>query len=334
MNSGGNNSDRALSMFDIIPFLYAKKRKILLYTLCLTAITAIIVSFLPNIYISKASILPTEDTENIDYKFYAAWVAGTVYDVDLNSSMLYPKIMKSNRILDELIETEYRFKQNDSEIILTIPEYFDENNRETLRRQLSKVITIDMDRETKVITLFSTTKYPGFSQVLLNELLSRLDNFLIEINRSIAGEKAEYLEEETSLRMVELEKAEKRLEDFRTVNRDWDNSTDPQLLRLQSELQREIEMISQAYVSLREQLNAARAEINSDLSSVKLLDYPSLPSLKTSPRRIISTIIIGIVSFLLASLFTLYADSFKRWSGHNFKSLIAEVKNEKSPVQY
>ncbi len=77
MNIAVKNKIGPISLFDIIRLLYSRKTKILFYTICLTAVTAIIVSFLPNIYISKAVIFPTEDTENIDYKFYAAWVAGS-----------------------------------------------------------------------------------------------------------------------------------------------------------------------------------------------------------------------------------------------------------------
>ena len=63
---------------------------------------------------------------------------------------------------------------------------------------------------------------------------------------------------------------------------------------------RNIEINSQTYLLLREQYEMARLTAQKDVPIVRILDMPSLPTLKSSPRRTIIIILSGMVAFILS----------------------------------
>ena len=156
------------------------------------------------------------------------------------------------------------------------------------------------------------TKYPEFSQKILQQTLAELENYNLNVRSSQAKESERYLAREMKLRAAELEASEERLEEFQKANQDWYVSTDPEILITLSRLKRDIEINSTTYSLLREQYELARLNAQKDVPIVQVLDTPSLPTLKSSPRRVITIILAGMVAFILSFGFFIVINAFKK----------------------
>ncbi|MCP4704393.1 MAG: hypothetical protein GY865_07265, partial [candidate division Zixibacteria bacterium] len=136
----------------------------------------------------------------------------------------------------------------------------------------------------------------------------------LNIRRSNAKESELYLERELNDRAEILAESEKALEEFQKVNRDWYVSNDPEILMNLARHKRNIEINSQTYLLLREQYEMARLTVQKDVPIVRILDQPSLPTLKSSPRRSLIIILSGMATFILVFGFIVISNAFKKAS--------------------
>jgi uncharacterized protein involved in exopolysaccharide biosynthesis len=229
-----------------------------------------------------------------------------------NSSQLFPSILRSNQVKDPLLKKEFKFEDDGEAMILTFPEYLGDDNPDRLRKALDEITEINMDKKTGVIRLAVETEYPAFSQAVLKEMIAELENFNLYKRHSQAKNRERYLAREMAVREQELKEAETKLEEFQAVNRDWEMSSDPELLRIMMQMKRDIEIKSKAYLFLREQYEIAKLEVQKDLPVVVLLDEPSLPTQKSSPHRVVMILFAGIIAFVLTFLGVFAADSVRR----------------------
>ena len=93
-------------------------------------------------------------------------------------------------------------------------------------------------------------------------------------------------------------------------------------------LKRDIEINSQTYLLLREQYEMARLTAQKDVPIVRILDMPSLPTLKSSPRRTIIIILSGMVAFILSFGFIIISDAFKRVSDQSTQESLGTLGDD------
>ena len=259
-------------------------------------LTLIIVLIMPNQYRSEASILPTGKQDNLSALKMLAGFTGAGMDMDENSSALFPEVLISNQVRNAIIAHRYSVDFGDGPRKITLKEYFDLEKPERLREALDEITQVESDDETGIIYISITTENPEFSQQILTQTLAELENYNLNIRRSNAKESELYLERELNDQTEKLAESEKALEDFQKANRDWYGSSDPEILMNLGRLKRDIEINSQTYLLLREQYEMARLTAQKDVPIVRILDRPSLPTLKSSPRRTIIIILCGMVA--------------------------------------
>ncbi|HHI03369.1 MAG TPA: hypothetical protein ENL22_07605, partial [candidate division Zixibacteria bacterium] len=143
-----------------------------------------------------------------------------------------------------------------------------------------------------------------------------------------AKESELYLERELKERAEILAESEKALEDFQKANQDWYGSSDPEILMNLGRLKRDIEINSQTYLLLREQYEIARLTAQKDVPIVRILDMPSLPTIKSSPRRAIIIILSGMVAFILSFGFIIISDAFKRASDQSTRESFSSLGDD------
>lgn len=274
----------------------------------------VIVLIMPNHYRSDASILPTGKQDNLSTLKMLAGFSGGGMDMDENSSALFPEVLVSNQVRDAIILHQYAVDFGDGPEKMTLEKYFDLEKPERLRDALDELTQIRSDDETGIIYISVTTKDPKFSQQILRQTLAELENYNLNIRRSNAKESELYLERELRNQAEILAESETALEDFQKANRDWYASSDPEILMNLGRLKRDIEINSQTYLLLREQYEMARLTAQKDVPIVRILDQPSLPTLKSSPRRSIIIILSGMIAFILTFGFIVVSDTFKRAS--------------------
>ncbi len=287
-------------------------RRISGLVLAVMFLTAIIVFLIPNKYRSDASILPTGTQDNLSALKMLAGFSGAGLDMDENSSALYPNILRSNRLRDAIIEHKYIIGDEPDQDTLTLKEYFDDDKPERLREALGDLTRVEVDAETGIIYISVTTTDPNFSRQILAQTLFELENYNLNIRKSQAKESELYLERELSNQEEILAESEDSLLSFQKINMDWYGTSDPEILMILGRLKQDIEINAQTYAFLREQYEMARLTAQKDVPIVRVLDSPSLPTMKCSPLRVITIILAGMVTFVLSFGFIIISDSYKR----------------------
>jgi len=300
-----------LNLPEIIRLLFQKKKLIAGSVLAVMVLTAVVVLLIPNKFQSKASILPSGKVDKMaELKSLAGLDA--FMSQDENSSELFPNILNSRTVFDAVLAKEYSFVHDNRVIDLRLDEYFDQSNPEKLRRELSGITAFSMDKKTGVISMAVETKYPRLSKTILATYLEELESFNLHKRRSRAKDNVRYLERESAVRELELTSAEEKLADYQMVNRDWDISTDPEILKNLMRFKRDVEIKSTAYLMVLQQYEMAKLEARKDIPIVRILDHPSLPTLKSGPHRMIITFLTGFLTFFLVVFGIIASDTAEK----------------------
>jgi uncharacterized protein involved in exopolysaccharide biosynthesis len=305
------------------------RRKTIFYVVAATMLlTAIVLFLIPNKYQSVATILPTG---NNDQMFDLKALAGldNLISQDDNSSELFPVILRSQAVQDPVLTREYNFVHDDDTMIVNLTDYFGQDNPDKLRMALTYATSINSDKKTGVISVAVETKYPELSQMVLGAYLYELDDFNQHKQRTRAGENARYLETQTANAKKELEDSENRLQEFESVNRDWETSGDPETIVLLGRLKREAEIKSQTYLFLCQQYEAAKLDAQKNLPVVRVLDEPTLPTVKASPMRMVILILFSMMAFFGATALVIITESFrkeKKIPGNNLEIVQNDLK--------
>jgi uncharacterized protein involved in exopolysaccharide biosynthesis len=319
-----------ISLFELARLLI-RKRMILTVTVgAVMMLTAVIMFLIPNKYMSTASILPSGKNDKLSALKELTGMGNFPSISEDNSSLLFPEILKSNQIKEGVFAKEYTFTHDSQPKSLSLKEYFGEDNPELLNQEFDKITSVYMEKKTGLIKISVETEYPELSQAVLSQMLTELDNFNLYKRRSQARNNERYLARELAGRDTELKAAEEKLEEFQNVNRDWDNSSDPEIQKTIMQLKRDIEIKTRAYLFLQEQHELAKLDAQKDVPVVILLDTPSLPILKSGPPRTLSIILSGIAAFFAAFFYLFIADSLRRnrnnVSSQEWQSLGSDLK--------
>ena len=324
-----NNSDIQINIIQLAKLISLNRKLITYAVLLFMALTTLIVFLIPNKYESTASVLPSGKIDTFSMLQDIAASAGYGYNADENSSALFPTILTSNQIRDAVLQKEYIIDHNSQDMRIRPDDYFGTDNPDRLREKLGGITSINMDKKTGVIRIAVETRYPEFSQAILGQYLAELDSFNLYKRRSSAKENARYLEKELALREIELKAAEDSLEAYQMVNQSWDASTNAEILKALTQFQRDIEIKSKTYVFLREQYEIARLDARKDVPVVRVLDFPSLPTLKSGPHRVRTILLSGFAAFVLASLVIIAIDAFGRTAPAEYRTSMPVINRTK-----
>jgi uncharacterized protein involved in exopolysaccharide biosynthesis len=307
-----------------------RRRKVIFYAVAATIfLSAAILILIPNRYQSVATILPSG---NNDKMFDLKAMAGldNLIAQDDNSSELFPVILRSQAIIDPVLEKKYTFIDDDDTLAVTLSDYFGQKNQDKLRRALTYATSINSDKKTGVITVGVETEYPGLSRMILATYLSELDNFNQYKQRTRAGENARYLERQTTGAKKDLEEAENRLQEFQSVNRDWESTGDPETITMLGRLKREMEIKSETYLYLCQQYEIAKLDAQKNIPVVRVLDEPTLPVEKSGPMRLTILILMTAMAFFGTVAYVIISESIRTEMKTPGNNLMAMQENLRS----
>ena len=315
----GKGSDPAISVFDIGSLLVRRAKFI---GVCLAATlvpSLLILLLLPNQYQSTATILPSNPTSQLSS--LSAMVGLTTPQLqDESSSELYPEILRSRQITEAVARELYRFTENGKQNDMTLAEYFGESNADKLHDRLVNITAVSASKVTGTISVSVETQYPELSQAVLNKYLSELEHYNLVSRKSKAKEVEQYLARELAKRKQELLAMQDSLKSFQEANLNWNETSNPYLLRELATLQREVTIKEQAYAYLSQEYEASKLKVQMDTPIVRVLDKPNLPLVKSSPHRLQDLVVIALAT-LLASLFGIaIAENLKRRASHAERS--------------
>ena len=291
----------SLSAVELFRLVQRKRRTILLATVGVALITAAIVFLIPNTYESEASLLPSGAQDKMaDLKRLAGF--GSLSAADENSSELFPEILRSRVIQDNVMAKRYSFAHDARSHTLKLADYFDQDNPDKLRAAINHITYISLDKKTGVIDIAVETEYPELSKAVLEAYLEELESFNLHTRRSAARDNATYLGRQIEQTRQEMAQAENELESYQEANRNWLEGSSPDLLNTIARLQREVEIQNRKYLYLTQEYEIAKLATQKDVPIVRILDSPSLPVEKTSPKRALIILAMGVVAFLSTCL--------------------------------
>jgi uncharacterized protein involved in exopolysaccharide biosynthesis len=150
------------------------------------------------------------------------------------------------------------------------------------------------------------------SQGIAQEYLNELEKYNMYKRRSQGKLNADYLNRQLQEQNVQLATAEDNLEQFQAENRDWAATTNPEIVKGIARLQREIEVRSSAVLFLNQQHEIAKFDAQKDIPIVQVLDAPSVPTVKSGPKRLVWVLFAGLATLFVMGSLILLATVFNR----------------------
>lgn len=284
-------------VFELARLLIKKRKLIVTFTLGVALATTSVLFLIPNRFESRATILPSGQTDKFSELKNLTGLGMAA--ADENSSEIFPSIIESDLVKSALMDKTFSFKEAGAVKTLTLSEYFDEDNPDKLSARLDKITSVNRNKKTGIITLTAETKYAGLSQEILKTYLTELENFNLHKRRSRGKENAGYLSRQVEQKIQKLSAAEKELEEFRSLNRNWASSSNPMILSNLGRLERDVQVATGVYLYLTKELEAAKLDAQKDVPIVRILDRPSLPTIKSGPKRLLTTAVGTLMAFLI-----------------------------------
>lgn len=277
-------------LFDVAGSLLRHKRLITVSTFAVGLLACVIILLVPSQFMSRSTLLPSGSVDQLsELRSLAGLGGGSISDE--NSSELFPTILRSRQVSEAVLKRTYEVETDGKAVIVSLPEYLGTANPDELMNRLSALVQIIRDQRTGLIDLRVTTSRAALSQAINRAYLDELELYVRHKRRSQAGETALYLETQAADKRRELASAEQALQDFKSVNRGWAATSDPEVATIIGRLQRDVDLLNAAYVYLRQELEAARLTAQKDIPVVRILDSPSLPTLRSAPRRTMTVIL-------------------------------------------
>ena len=312
----------------VLASIIIKQANFIIYSICIVIVfTIVLLLLLPNKYTSTASILPSGSPDQLsDFKSLAG--LGTISNLNENPSALFPAILKSLHIAKALLSEKYSFHVDGLIKTLTLQEYFDEYDFDELVLKLADISSFVTDKKTNVIHLAVETKYSALSQALVAKYLFELENYNLYKRRSKANENEVYLAKQLGVIKEELSVAEDELERFQAANSNWRISSNSEIIRALSRLDRSVQIKSSVFLFLTQEFERAKFDAQKDVPIIQILDSPSLPTQLSSPRRTMILLLTIIISSFLIIFMVIIYELFRKHSRESEKELIDEIKND------
>jgi len=322
-----DDSDSQIDLFAIAGYLLRHKRLIAIVVLLVMFIAAVKILSSSNTYISRASILPSGKTDKLD-KLKELAGLGSSTTSDENSSTLFPVILRSNLISDAVLSKTYTFIQDGRATTGTFQDYTGCYNPDLLRLSLAEMTDVYEDVATGVVYLSVESDSPEFSQAILQNYLDELESYNLGKRHSRAKDNITYLERELAVGADKLKQAEDDLEAYQMTNRDWDITTDPEVIKTLSRLQRDIEVKSRMYTFLIEQYEIAKLDVQKDVPIVRILDNPSLPTISSGPKPVSAVLLSGAVALVCMIFLVIAYESLKNRSQGPDRDTFKMLRND------
>ena len=276
---------------------------IIIGTISLT-IFVVIFFFVPKEYTAKVSILPSAANFSQGIMKNLGSL-GKFAGFDLSTSSgrsqeMYDGIIKSNRLIDEIVAKEYTFLDEEDSITIDLVSYFDldadspremkEMSHEKMRED---VIFINIDAENDILYMEITTENPFLSAILANEIVVVLNQIVKNEVQKEFHQKLSFLKRRLGEIQDSLRIAENDLKMF------LENNTDPTIPAFQIQqlrMRRNLRLQTELLVEFRTQLEIFMADNMINLADIKVLDDAYAPYRKSRPKRALMIIAFAILA--------------------------------------
>lgn len=254
-------------------------------------------------------------------------------ETDFLSADMYPAIVKSRTLAKTILNRKFDSEEHNGKIsllsILTDPKDFeDTDSSEVIAKKIKyfteEIVKISQNPETPLYTLKILTEGPLLCAQIANAVIEELDTLQMEFRSQGVLQKKEFIEERITDVEHELRKAENALEKFRVQN--IQISYSPSLLLEQERLEREMQVQTEVYISLKQQYETVKIEEVQETSFVQVLDEPNIPIKPSKPRKIFILFFVTFGGLALGILIAIFKESHRIQKSNNDSNYIEANK--------
>jgi len=220
----------------------------------------------------------------------------------LQSGRFYADVLLSRRVVERVLQSYYSLPgsvtTSDSATLLDLLGVKGRDSLERLQKGVKKLrgaTSVDPAIRTNIVTLTVTARDPYLAAAVANRFVETVNEFNTRIRQSQAGRRRRFVEQQADSAERELRAAEDRLKSFYEQNRSWEHS--PALQYRLGQLQRQVDIEKEVYLTLRRDLETARIDEVNDLPLISVIDV-AVPSRERKPRRalvVIASLVVGAV---------------------------------------
>jgi len=314
-----------MPLSDILVFL-SKKLKIIIILPIISSILAIIyvLFFTEPVYISTAKIIPIygagsgSPISSILSNYGLAFPSGGGQKADLTTPALYPEIIKSRTLANNLLERKFntkRFGENKTLLHILTGQNTDPNIslielKESAMKSCLGMIELEFLGNAKIYILKGIAFEPGFATQFTWAVIEELKEFHRTIKNKQIVEKRLFIVDRLQNIEKDLIDSEERLKEFRIKNRQIENS--PVLLLENERLSRDINVKTEVFTSLKQQFELVKIEEVEESSTTHILEEPSIPLSKSNSSRRVTVVIAGTLGIFLAIIVILLTEFIKK----------------------
>lgn len=292
-----------------------KKLNIWSYSLLFVLTVVYVFFIMTKQYTADVSILPSASsgTQNLGGKLGSlANLAGVNFGFSTSRSPeMYQGILYSRRLLEPVILKNYNFPTNKGDFTGNLIEFYkitgkseEEKIQKALKIMRDYIVVTNIDEDNGILYLSVTMKHPILAAEVANNMISILEDIVLNNLQLEFKEQDDYLKNRLALINDSLKITEEELKKFLEKNPD---PTVPRFQIEQLRLRRKIEVQSAVFIELTKQLELLNIQNFVNLSPLKILDKAYPPYRKSRPKRIFVVItlmiLLGFVQVGVNSLF-------------------------------
>lgn len=307
-----------ISLVALVRLIRRERRLVVGCGVALAMVVAMLLLLSPREYTSTAVFMPQSSDETLSrLSGIAAEFGVTVPGTDPGASpAFYASLLISRDILRAVVLTSYAVPvgPRDSTRATLVELYRVDGETPAIRRNKAvKRFLEDLDietyRETELIRIEVTTRWPTVSQGAAQRLLDLVSRFNLTTRQTQAGAERRFIEARLEAARGELLAAEERLQTFLQRNREFRDS--PALVFENDRLTREVELRQQVVTSLVQSFEQARIDEVRNTPLTTIVEPPDLPP-QPDPRRLVLKTLLGLTAGLLSGTFLAAVRDFSR----------------------
>ena len=326
------DEDNDFDIFQILILIYKSvlknKLTIILFPFIISIITAIrVVFFVEPVFSSSARILPANNEKN-QVSGFAAQFGVTIGSstADISGAELYPDIIKSRILAKALLKRKFKLSNSDtsSQTLLEILTSKKIDPKEPYEgplvfkgiRKLHKVIGIKSSRKSPLIDIIADAGGPKLARDIVLAVIDELDLIQNQFKLNRIKEKRIFIENRIKSLEIDLSKSEEVLKKHREQNRNISSS--PALLLQQERLIRDLSVLTQVYITLKNEYEQIQIEEVENSRMFVVLDEPEIPLKRSSPNRKRRVLTAAFISLIMIISYVIIKD----WVSDNWEDKI------------
>ena len=273
----------------------------------IAAVLTFLLSFaLPKRWTAEAGFIP-ESSTSIQLPSGISALAGelgfSIPSGDPTSTPdFYTAVTQSRSLLERTMLTRFavpRAAPADSAALIDILEIEDDTPRERMESAVEWMqdhTSADVDAKTGVISIKAELPDPDLAAAVVSRMVGLLNEFNQRTRNLRARERRKFTEGRASDAQRDLDNAENALRIFLSRNRQIDNS--PELQFEQGRLDRQVQLRTDVYQTLRREYEVARIDEINDTPVLTVVDAPVPPAKPSSPRRVRMAAVAAVLGVL------------------------------------